>query len=130
MTLTSSFSSGGGQTSGCEPPVPRWSTRTMSWRSCTPLQMLLTAAVCSDRGDAGTAGEVCEGIRPRRLPPCGHDDDAKPDPRPQTGVAVLGDKQRATLRGHALHDAGTQWQLGLRRRRRGEQDRERAGQHG
>ena len=47
MTLTSSFSSGGGQTSGCEPPVPRWSTRTMSWRSCTPLQMLLTAAVCS-----------------------------------------------------------------------------------
>ncbi len=80
--------------------------------------------------DAGTAGEVCEGIRPRRLQPCRHDDDAKPDPRPQTGVAVLGDEQRATLRGHALHDAGTQRQLGLRRRRRGEQDRERAGQHG
>ena len=65
------------------------------------------------RGTAGTAGEVREGIRPRRLLPCGHDDDAKADPRPQTGIAVLRDEQRVAPRGHALHDAVTQWQLGL-----------------
>ena len=97
---------GSAHSSWCEPPVPRWSTSTMSRRSRTRApDARHDGGRVARRGAARPSREIGERVPRRGRSPGRQDDHARPMRGPETGFAILRNDERAAPRLHALHDA-------------------------